>query len=371
MEIDILSLFPDYFNSPLETSILGKAIKQGILSIGIKNLRDFGFGKWKQVDDTPFGGGGMLLMAEPLVRAIRSIKKNDSRVVYLSPQGTLLTAAKSRQLAQFPHLILLCGHYEGIDERVIDSEVDEEISIGDYVVTNGGIAALVLIDAISRFVPGVLGNQASAESDSLENGLLKGPQYTRPRVFEGHQVPEVLFQGNHKAMAEWRQRESLKRTQVRRPDLYLRYLYHHSQDNVQNELSRNPLSHTSSWGQAAIVLEVNKVKRAKHFYCKVFNLCESLEGEENTLSLPDENKTQLWLWEVGRKEKGFITMSFFFYYEADFFNFLKRWELCGGAVHEKQASPQGTLLVMAQDLDGHTWVFSQKNKTEEQRRAFR
>ncbi|SPN73283.1 tRNA (guanine-N(1)-)-methyltransferase,tRNA (guanine-N(1)-)-methyltransferase/unknown domain fusion protein,tRNA-(guanine-N1)-methyltransferase,tRNA (guanine(37)-N(1))-methyltransferase,tRNA (Guanine-1)-methyltransferase [Chlamydia serpentis] len=356
MKIDILSLFPGYFDGPLQTSILGRALEQGLLDVQLINLRDFGLGKWKQVDDTPFGCSGMLLMAEPVTSAIRSIRKESSRVVYLSPQGALLTAEKSRELAQTDHLILLCGHYEGIDERAIESEVDEEISIGDYVLTNGAVAALVLIDAVSRFVPGVLGNQESAESDSLENGLLKGPQYTRPRIFEGKAVPEVLLQGNHNAIAQWRLDASKQRTCERRPDLYLNYLYNRSMSEEFGVDSREN-QHQFKCGKIAIILEVKKLKQAKSFYCKVFRCDQPWIGLEDKFCLPDEGKTLFWLQEVGAEKKNTTTLSVYFNSEEDFLCLLRRWELFGGTLLEKHAN-EHVVLALAEDLDGHVWMFS-------------
>ncbi|AAD18270.1 tRNA (guanine-N1-)-methyltransferase [Chlamydia pneumoniae TW-183] len=356
MKIDILSLFPGYFDGPLQTSILGRAIKQRLLDVQLTNLRDFGLGKWKQVDDTPFSGGGMLLMAEPVTSAIRSVRKENSKVIYLSPQGALLTAEKSRELAAASHLILLCGHYEGIDERAIESEVDEEISIGDYVLTNGGIAALVLIDAVSRFIPGVLGNQESAERDSLENGLLEGPQYTRPREFEGKEVPEVLLQGDHKAISQWRLEQSERRTYERRPDLYLNYLYKRSIDHKFDEETTTNRDHFKC-DKISVVLEVNKLKRAKNFYCKVFGL--DAMSCENKFCLPHEGKTIFWLREVQAEKKNIVTLSLSLdcACEEDFCYLLRRWELFGGKLLEKQAD-EHAVWALAQDLDGHAWIFS-------------
>ncbi|WP_201457024.1 tRNA (guanosine(37)-N1)-methyltransferase TrmD [Chlamydia sp. 17-3921] len=360
MEIDIISLFPDYFDSPLKSSVLGRAIKKKLLTIRSKNLRDFGVGKWKQVDDEPFSGGGMLLMAEPVVNAIRSVKTERSRVIYLSPQGSLLTAKKSRELAQIPHLILLCGHYEGIDERAIDNEVYEEISIGDYVLTNGGLAALVLIDTLSRFIPGVLGNQESFENDSLENGLLKGPQYTRPRVFEGKEVPEILLGGNHKAIASWRKQISLERTRQRRLDLYLRNLYNYCTNNPFDSKQEDPHGSSGPFlDQITVVVEVEILKRAKIFYTKVFGLSSS-KGREEWVYLSDQNKPFLWLREVGLERKKITTFSLYFCDEKSFYRVLAKWELLGGILLEKQVH-DNLVVVRAQDLDGHTWELSLRN----------
>lgn len=220
MKIDILSLFPEYFKGPFDESIIMQARKKGILDISLIDMRDFADNRYRRVDDRPYGGGpGMVLMAQPVVQAIRSVKGPGAHVVYLSPQGAPLTAGKCRELAGHEHLILLCGHYEGVDERAL-SEVDEEISIGDYVLTNGCLAAIVLVDAVVRFIPGVLGHESAASEDSFEKGILDCPHYTRPEVFEGKAVPEVLLSGNHKKIAEWRHSKALEKTQKMRPDLF-------------------------------------------------------------------------------------------------------------------------------------------------------
>ena len=220
MRFELLSLFPEFFRGPLGETILKRAIEQGLIEVGLIDLREFAENKHNKVDDRPYGGGpGMVLMPGPVTRAIRSVRRPDSRVVYLTPQGTPLTALRAAQLAREPHLVLLCGHYEGVDQRALDLEVDEEISIGDYVLTNGCLAALVLLDAVARFVPGVLGDEESAEQDSFQDGLLDCPHFTRPEWFEGHQVPQVLLSGHHRRIAEWRRQEALEKTRRVRPDL--------------------------------------------------------------------------------------------------------------------------------------------------------
>lgn len=226
MDIDILSLFPEYFNSPLNESILKRAQEKGFLNIRHVQIRDFAMDKHRKVDDRPYGGGpGMVLKPEPVIGALRSVRRATSHVIYLSAQGELLTAEKCRSLAKKEHLVLLCGHYEGVDERAIE-EVHDQISIGNYVLTNGGLAALVVIDALARFIPGVLGDPESADADSFEvsrEGLLDCPHYTRPQIFEGKEVPEVLQNGDHQKIAKWRWEMALKKTSQTRPDLYQRY----------------------------------------------------------------------------------------------------------------------------------------------------
>lgn len=220
MKIDILSLFPEYFKGPFDESIIGLARKKGIIEINLIDMRDFADNRYRRVDDRPYGGGpGMVLMPQPVTKAIRQVRSLNSHVVYLSPQGALLDAAKSRQMASYEHLILLCGHYEGIDERALRSDVDEEVSIGDYVLTNGCLPAIVLVDALVRFVPGVLGHESAASEDSFEAGIFDCPHYTRPEIFEGQSVPEELRSGNHKKIKEWRHQQALEKTRRERPDL--------------------------------------------------------------------------------------------------------------------------------------------------------
>lgn len=222
MRIDILTLFPNMFSSPLRESILGRAVEKGLLQIQTINIRDFTLDKHQVVDDAPYGGGqGMVMKVEPIARAIESVRAQNpsARTIYLTPQGKPFHQDLARRLSTQSHLILLCGRYEGIDERVRELFIDEEISIGDYVLTGGELAAMVLVDAVSRFIPGVLGSDRSAEEDSFFNSLLEYPQYTRPVEFKGCRVPEVLLSGNHSAISLWRRREAIRRTSLRRPDL--------------------------------------------------------------------------------------------------------------------------------------------------------
>lgn len=221
MLIDLISLFPEYFESPLNVSILKRAQEKGFIEIKKTDIRVFGEGKHQKVDDRPYGGGaGMVLMPGPITQAIRSVKREDSHVVYLSPQGKKLDAKVCQRLSTCSHLILVCGHYEGLDERVIEKEIDEEISIGDYVLTNGCLPAIVLIDAMARFIPGVLGNERGCVEDSFQNGGLEGPCYTRPEEFEGLMVPEILTSGNHEEINKWRLAQGREKTRRVRPDLY-------------------------------------------------------------------------------------------------------------------------------------------------------
>jgi tRNA (guanine37-N1)-methyltransferase len=222
MRIDILTLFPNMFSAPLGESILGRAVEKGLIQIQTINIRDFTLDKHQVVDDAPYGGGqGMVMKVEPIARAIESVKAQhpSARTIYLTPQGKPFHQDLARRLSAQSHLILLCGRYEGVDERVRELFIDEEISIGDYVLTGGELAAMVLVDAVSRFIPGVLGSDRSAEEDSFFNSLLEYPQYTRPVEFKGCRVPEVLLSGNHSAISLWRRREAIRRTSMRRPDL--------------------------------------------------------------------------------------------------------------------------------------------------------
>jgi len=219
MEIDILSLFPEYFRGPFDVSMISRARDGGLLTIRHVDIRDFADNR-RRVDDRPFGGGpGMLLCPGPVVKAIRGVKKAGSRVVYLSPQGKVLTAEKCQELSQVEHLVLLCGHYEGVDERAIELEVDEEISIGDYVLTSGCAAAIVLVDAVSRFLPGVIGHPDAVKEDSFQDGIFDAPHYTRPEIFEGLEVPQVLREGNHAEIRKWRKEKARNKTIRVRPDL--------------------------------------------------------------------------------------------------------------------------------------------------------
>lgn len=223
MRIDILTLFPAVCEGPLGESILKRAREKGLLDITIHNLRDWAEGKHSITDDTPYGGGqGMVMKCEPIFAAVEEIKagSKDARVIYLSPSGRQLTHNIAAEYAAAQgHLILLCGHYEGVDQRVIDHLVDDEISIGDYVLTNGAIAAAVFVDAVARLIPGVLGDENSAAQDSFAQGLLEGPQYTRPPEFRGWRVPDILLSGNHAQIAQWRAAQAREKTRKVRPDL--------------------------------------------------------------------------------------------------------------------------------------------------------
>ena len=218
MKFDVLTLFPDMFKS-LEESIIGRAKEKGLIEINLINIRDFSKDKHKKVDDTPYGGGaGMVIKPDVVYDAYSSIKSEYAKVIYLSPQGKVLNQDKVKELSKEKHLILLCGHYEGIDQRVLDEIVDEEISIGDYVLTGGELPAMVLIDSVSRYVEGVL-NDESTKEESFSNKLLEYPQYTRPEEFRGRKVPEVLISGHHENIKKWREQKSLEITKLKRPDL--------------------------------------------------------------------------------------------------------------------------------------------------------
>jgi len=226
MQIDLLTLFPEFFASPLSQSMLHRAQVQGAVTYGVINLRDFAGDRHQVTDDRPFGGGpGMVMKIEPLVAAIRMAKERDpeTRVILLGPGGAAFNQAKARELAGLSHLLLICGHYEGVDDR-IHFYIDEELSIGDYILTGGEIPALIVADAVTRLLPGVLGGVGATEEESFQEGLLEYPHYTRPRVFEGHEVPQVLLEGDHRRIARWRRQQALARTVTRRPDLLARAL---------------------------------------------------------------------------------------------------------------------------------------------------
>ncbi len=218
MKFDVLTLFPEMFE-PIKQSIIGKAEEKKLIDINLINIRDFSKNKHKKVDDTPYGGGaGMVMQADVVYDAYNSIKDENAKVIYLTPQGKVLNQKKVEELSKQEHLILLCGHYEGIDQRVIDKIVDEEISIGDYVLTGGELPAMVLIDSVSRYVDGVL-SKGSTSEESFSQGILEYPQYTRPETFEGVKVPEILLSGHHENINKWRRCEALKNTYLKRPDL--------------------------------------------------------------------------------------------------------------------------------------------------------
>ena len=223
MKIDILPLFPELLRPMLSGSILGRAVSAGLLDVQLTNIRDYTENKHRCTDDYPFGGGaGMVMMAQPIVDAVRDLRAQGyaGPCIYLSPRGAPLTQKKVVALSAQEGMILLCGHYEGVDQRAIDLMVDEEISLGDFVLTGGEVAAMALLDAVARYVPGVLGSGESTEEESFSDGLLEYPQYTRPRVFEGLEAPEVLLSGDHAKIRDWRRRQALLATLRARPDLF-------------------------------------------------------------------------------------------------------------------------------------------------------
>lgn len=224
MNIDIISLFPEMFEGPLGHSIIKRAREADILKVSVTNPRDFTYDKHRIVDDYPFGGGsGMVMKPEPIFRTVESITSKTAvekrRIIMMCPSGQRLDQAKVRELANYEHLILICGHYEGIDERVKQHLVDETVSVGDYVLTGGELPAMIVVDAVARMLPGVLGSSESAPHDSFYNGLLEYPQYTRPREYNGMTVPDILLSGDHAKINRWRQKESLRKTLEYRPDL--------------------------------------------------------------------------------------------------------------------------------------------------------
>ncbi len=241
MRIDVLTLFPEMFEAPLKSSIVGRAIKQGYLDVGIVNYRDFAMNRHKTVDDTPFGGGaGMVLKPEPIFLAVESLRAKmtssltstvSPKVILLSPQGRVFSQRVAEELASMDHIIFISGHYEGFDERIREHLVDDELSIGDYVLTGGELPALVVIDAVARLLPGVLGNEQSAVDDSFSQGLLEFPQYTKPSEFRGFKVPDVLLSGHHANIATWRRQQSLLVTWRKRPEL-LQFVPLDRQDKV-------------------------------------------------------------------------------------------------------------------------------------------
>lgn len=242
MRIEVVTLFPEMFSAVSDNGVTGRAIQKGLVQLGTVNPRDYTDDRHNTVDDRPYGGGpGMVMMVEPLRTAIREAKKvlsDKAKVIYLSPQGRKLDQAGLQSLVEHEELVLLCGRYEGIDERLIASEVDEEWSIGDYVISGGELAAMVLIDGVTRLVPGALGHEESAEQDSFMNGLLDTPHYTRPEVLDGAAVPDVLLSGHHKNIETWRLKQALGRTWLRRPDLLDKLTLDQAQEKLLAEFIR-------------------------------------------------------------------------------------------------------------------------------------
>jgi tRNA (guanine37-N1)-methyltransferase len=220
MRVDVLTLFPEMFTGPLDVSIVQRARQAGGLDLSIRNLRDYTHDRHQTVDDRPFGGGpGMVLKPEPLFEAVEDLAGDNTHVVLTTPAGRVFTQQVARELAAREHLLIICGSYEGVDERVCEALVDDELSIGDYVLTNGGLPAMVIIDAVTRLLPGVLGDEQSAADESFSHGLLEYPHYTRPAEFRGMRVPEVLLSGHHAEIEKWRQEQARERSARRRPDL--------------------------------------------------------------------------------------------------------------------------------------------------------
>ncbi len=240
MLFNIITLFPEFFNGPLQTSLIKKALEKQLVEVNIINLRDFTNYNHRQCDDKPYGGGcGMVLMIEPVYNAITHIKKKykNTFIIYLSPQGKKFSQEYAAKIAEREkNITLLCGHYEGIDNRIIENLIDEEISIGDYILTGGESASLVFIETVARLIPGVVQKRESIESDSLSNNLLKYPQYTKPEEFKKLKVPEVLLSGNHSKIKEWRLNKQIENTKKKRPDLYKKFLKRGNNKSEQCDL---------------------------------------------------------------------------------------------------------------------------------------
>ena len=238
MHFHIMTLFPDMINSGMNDSVIGRAVRNGLITVNAVNIRDYSTDKHRHVDDYPYGGGaGMVMQPGPIYDCYKDITKDMKarpRVLYMTPQGNTFTQDKAQELAAEEELIFLCGHYEGVDERILDEIVTDNLSIGDYVLTGGELPAMVMMDAIARLIPGVLGSSESAPHDSFQDGLLEYPQYTRPETFHGVSVPDVLLSGHHANIEKWRRQQSLRRTYERRPDLLLK-------EDVVSSLSREDL----------------------------------------------------------------------------------------------------------------------------------
>lgn len=224
MKFNILTLFPEAY-LPLQSGVIGRAVKKGIITLNIVNIRDYSSDKHKKCDDAPYGGGaGMVMTAQPLTDAVNAVdSERKSKRIYMSPKGTRLDQNKVKELAEYEELTLVCGCYEGVDQRFIDAEIDEEISVGDYILTGGELASMIIVNAVSRLKDGVLGNNETTEEESFENYLLEYPQYTKPRVYNGIEVPDILLSGNHELIKQWRLKQSVRLTRKLRPDLYRKY----------------------------------------------------------------------------------------------------------------------------------------------------
>lgn len=349
MRIEILSLFPRYFQGPFDESMIGRARRKGLLDIHLVDIRAYSEDKHQSVDDRAYGGGpGMVLRAEPVAKAIRESKRQGegkrNRVVYLSPQGPRLTAKKCRELAEYEHLILLAGHYEGVDERVL-SLVDESVSIGDYVLTNGCLPAIVLVDAVTRLLPGVIGHEDAARQDSFEEDLFDCAHYTRPEVWEGQRVPEVLLSGDHAAIARWRKKKAIEKTAEVRPDLLFRYL-----ERVEGEQGSQQRE-----GQLCkerppkkVILFVQNLRASRLFYKDQLGLKLVAAGEESLLFALGNQ--ELLLLPGEKQEAHFVVEGV----DAAMMKKLAR----SASEQEVGASADGPKLnkVWLRDPDGYQWV---------------
>jgi tRNA (guanine37-N1)-methyltransferase len=334
LQVEIITLFPEYFESPFKTSILGRAITQGKVDVQLHQLRDYTHDKFGRVDSRSLGGGpGMVMMAQPLDSVLKILKKSHSKIIYLSPQGQRLNAQMSRELANLDHIILICGHYEGIDQRVIETHVDQEISIGDYILSNGCLAALVVLDAVIRFIPGVLGDEQSNQQDSFEKPLLDHPHYTLPRNFEEKEVPHQLLTGHHLHIDQWRSSQAYQVTWKRRADLVANW------KNLSQEIADLSSKFSTRLNLENIVFATNHLEWYRKILGKHLGLPWINKNATMSALLLDHKEILLWQMPASFSDKEISTQLSLNYHFKNWIQMKKRIE----HLQNQEYNPQLTL----------------------------